>query len=285
MYGYGILNNHVPTLKATAMRGGSSSGDADALAFITNAGITDTTQKSAINTLVTDLKNYGIWTKTKAIYPFVGGTASQHRFNLKSPGTSASDFYLTFFGGGTHTSNGYVMNGVDSYANTSFNPSLISGWKDNHNLSIYLKTETPIGDGWHLGYGFTTTGNPLYGLAIRRNTTNALIYDSGNFTQNGRLQLTITDAKGLWSANALASNDRRVYKNGTSFGESFSTVSGTLPDDVMTIGAINGTGGALKYYLSGINSFTSFSDNMSSIEVANFNTAVTSFQTTLGRQN
>jgi len=282
MYGYGnsmfLFNNGVIAQ--------GSAFDTDAQAFITNASITDTTQKNAINSLVLDLKSYGLWTKMNAIYPYVGGTASQHRFNLKSPGTSASDFYIAFFGGGTHTSNGYVMNGVDSYANTSFNPNLISGWKDDHHMSIYIKTETPIGDGWHLGYGNSTTGDPLYGLAIRRETSNLCIYDSGNYSQNGRLPISITDARGFWSGAALATNDRRTYKNGTAIITNFSfPVSGTTPNDVMTIGALNGTSGSPKYYLSGINSFTSFGSGLTSTEQSNLNTIVTSFQTTLGRQN
>jgi len=41
----------------------SSGVDTDAQAFITAASITDSTQQSAINTLVTQLKTYGIWTK------------------------------------------------------------------------------------------------------------------------------------------------------------------------------------------------------------------------------
>jgi len=48
--------------------------DADAQAFITAANITNTTQQSAIDTLVKSLKTANIWTKMKAIYPFVGGT-------------------------------------------------------------------------------------------------------------------------------------------------------------------------------------------------------------------
>ena len=76
--------------------------DPDAQAFITAAGITDNTQKSAINTLVLDMKGFGIWTKMKAIYPFVGGTATTHKFNLKNPlDTSTlykkSIFYLEVF--------------------------------------------------------------------------------------------------------------------------------------------------------------------------------------------
>jgi hypothetical protein len=50
---------------------GTPAGDADANAFIAAAAITDATQKSAIDKLVTDLKGYGIWTKMKALYPFV----------------------------------------------------------------------------------------------------------------------------------------------------------------------------------------------------------------------
>jgi len=60
--------------------------DPDAQAFITAAGITNPTQQSAINTLVVNLKGYSIWTKFKAIYPVVGGSASSHAVNLKTPG-------------------------------------------------------------------------------------------------------------------------------------------------------------------------------------------------------
>jgi hypothetical protein len=59
--------------------------DVDALAFIAAASITDSTQQSAIDTLVKSLKSANIWTKMKALYPFVGGTATTHKFNLKDP--------------------------------------------------------------------------------------------------------------------------------------------------------------------------------------------------------
>jgi hypothetical protein len=59
--------------------------DADATAFIAAAGITNLTQAAAISTLVDDLKTYGLWTKMKALYPFVGGSAASHKFNLKDP--------------------------------------------------------------------------------------------------------------------------------------------------------------------------------------------------------
>ena len=77
MYGYG----HSLYLTTRSIFANSASGggvDPDAQAFITAASITNPTQQSAVNQLVVDLKGYGVWSKMKAIYPFVGGTASQH---------------------------------------------------------------------------------------------------------------------------------------------------------------------------------------------------------------
>jgi hypothetical protein len=59
--------------------------DADAIAFLTAAGITDPTITSAICTLVTSMKANGTWTKLIAIYPFCGSTASEQKWNLKDP--------------------------------------------------------------------------------------------------------------------------------------------------------------------------------------------------------
>jgi hypothetical protein len=53
----------------TAAGGGN---DPDAQAFIDATGISGTTA-TAINQLVLGLKTDNIWTKTQALYPFVGG--------------------------------------------------------------------------------------------------------------------------------------------------------------------------------------------------------------------
>ena len=93
-----------------------SSFDPDAQAFITAAAITDPTQQAAINTLVLDLKGYSIWSKFKAIYPIVGGTASSHKYNLKDPRDLDAAFRLTFATGWTHSANGMLPNGTTAFA-------------------------------------------------------------------------------------------------------------------------------------------------------------------------
>jgi hypothetical protein len=65
MYGFGYsLYNRIPFL-------GTSGFDPAAQAFISAAGITGATQQTAINNLVKGLKADGIWSKMKAVYPFV----------------------------------------------------------------------------------------------------------------------------------------------------------------------------------------------------------------------
>jgi len=56
----------------------TASFDPDYSAFITATGITQPTQSAALETLVSDLKSYGLWSKIKAIYPMV--TDKNNRF-------------------------------------------------------------------------------------------------------------------------------------------------------------------------------------------------------------
>jgi hypothetical protein len=56
----------------------TASFDTDYQAFITATGITQPTQSAALETLVSDLKSYGLWSKMKAIYPMV--TDKNNRF-------------------------------------------------------------------------------------------------------------------------------------------------------------------------------------------------------------
>ena len=100
---------------------GGAAIDTDAQAFITAAGIINATQQSAVNQLVLDLKSANIWTKIKAAYPMVGGTATSCKFNLKDARDLDAAYRLVFSGGGTFSSNGYLPNGTNAYANTFLN--------------------------------------------------------------------------------------------------------------------------------------------------------------------
>jgi hypothetical protein len=113
--------------------------NSDAQAFIDATGISDNTQIQAINGLVIDLKKARIWTKIKALYPMVGGTASTHKYNLKDPRDTNSAFRLSFIGGWTHSATGAKPNGTTAYADTFYISSTVSTSYDNKHLMYYSR--------------------------------------------------------------------------------------------------------------------------------------------------
>ena len=248
-----------------------ASGDADALAFFTAAGITDTTQKSAVNTLVTDLKAANIWTKMKAIYPFVGGTAAQHRFNLKSPGTTNADFYLTFYGGGTHSANGYLPNG-NSYADTFLIPSTSLSQNSTH-ISYYSRTNTNTGI--DMGASLEPADTSFLSLYVR--DTNSHYSRLNNV--GPEFGVTNSDGLGLHTISRTINISYEYFKNTTK--NTAVKASTGLPTRKISIGGLSVNN--VWYFGNKETAFNSIGDGLTDSEASNLYTAVQAYQTTLGR--
>jgi hypothetical protein len=245
--------------------------DPDAQAFITAAAITDPTQQSAVNQLVVDLKGYGVWTKMKALYPFVGGTASQHKFNLKDPRDLDAAFRLVFFGGITHSTTGVTGNGTNGYFDTKYNDldQNILG-----NSSAWAYSTTNIARNSDVLFGtFDTVNNATF--INPRNASNL----TGSRHQNIITSTTSnTDSRGFYGVNRTSNANYSFYKNNTK------TV---ISEISLSLNTTNFTG---FYFSSGpiyaqrnIN-FLSLGSGLTDTEAANFYTAVQTFQTTLNRQ-
>ena len=71
---YGLINS--------MNRAVVSSYTARTTAFATATGITDATILGALNTFDLGLISNSLDTKMKAVYPFLGGTASTHKYNF-----------------------------------------------------------------------------------------------------------------------------------------------------------------------------------------------------------
>ena len=91
---------------------------AAAALFLSAAGITDPTITAAITTFVHGLQADGIWNRMFAIYPFVGGTAATHKFNLKDPRDLDAAYRLTFAGPFIHSALGVQPNSTNQPANS-----------------------------------------------------------------------------------------------------------------------------------------------------------------------
>ena len=247
--------------------------DADAQAFITAAGITDLTQQSAINTLVIGLKTDGLWTKMKAIYPFVGGTANAHKYNLKDARDLNDAFRLTFSGGWTHTSTGATPAG-NGYADTFLIPSSVLSLNSTH-LSYYSRTNVSA---QQVEIGITDVGRDLY----------VLYSFAGNAYKGINAVATIlgtlfTPTTGLLIGNRINATTEKYYWKGT-LTDTITKNSVSLSSLKIYLGAYNNYATGPTFYSTKQTAFASIGDGLTDTEAANFYTRVQAFQTTLGRQ-
>lgn len=244
--------------------------DADAQAFITAAGITDATQQSAINTLVTDLKTYGVWTKMKAIYPMVGGTSSTHKWNLKDPRDLDAAFRLVFSGGLTHNANGITGNGTNGFADTKLNDNTILNLNNVH-CSVYLRTNT---DGLRcdLGVYDGISGINIYSRYI--NSQYLRLHEEDTNT------IATTDSRGFRLGSRNISTSKNIFINNTK--TTFAQNSVSKANYNIYIMASNGVGSAVNYSNREC-AFASIGDGLTDTEAANLYTAVQAYQTSLSR--
>jgi hypothetical protein len=253
--------------------GGATPPDADATAFITAAGITDATQQSAINTLVVDLKAYGIWTKMKAIYPFVGGTASTHKWNLKDARDLDAAFRLVFSGGWTHSSNGALPNGTNAYADTFYTPST-SGQLNSAHLSYYSRTNNTQTRCMMGSY------DSLSGNVRRHYLGQGSSFSALNSTLEGNyLPVNYFGHHLIKRENSL---ETKQIRNGIIIVTS-TIVSTNRPIVPVYIAAANLNNTSIQLYNTLQCAFASIGDGLTDTEAANFYTAVQAYQTTLSR--
>ena len=249
--------------------------DANAQAFLDAAVITDQTQANAVNTLVTDLKTYGLWTKMKAIYPFVGGTATTHKWNLKDPRDLDAAYRLAFSGAWTHSSTGALPNGANAYADTYFIPNNALTLNSSH-LGFYSRTNSTTGVD---DFSAVIVGD-LADMRIIINEANVLKADMNSYLE--RITGTNTSSTGLYQVSRISSTSLKVYKNNTIFGTNTATNTGTLPAISMYLSAAHRGTSAINYSNREC-AFATLGDGLSDTEAANLYTAVNKFQTSLSR--
>jgi hypothetical protein len=248
-----------------------SASDADALAFINAAGITDLTQQQAIIALTIDLKGYGLWTKMKAIYPFVGGTATTHKYNLKDPQDTDGAFRINFFGGIVHSANGITGNGTNGYFDTNYNDST-QNILNNASAWAYARNNLAI------------NGDALLSTVDTINNANLINPRNASDQMGTRMQTTAgsstsnTDSRGLFGLNRITGSNYSVWKNlvKTTINEaSTSLQNSNILGFWFSFGPV--------YSLRNM-AFMALGNGLTDQEASDFYTAVQAFQTTLGRQ-
>ena len=251
-----------------------ASFDADAVAFfnrVTTAGGSLTlTEKQAVNTLVVDLKSYGIWSAMKAVYPMVGASAAACSQNLKS-----SSFTGTFSSGWTFASTGATPNGTSAYMNTGLIPN--TNITSQNSISFgYYNNGNMTSPSTEMGCANAGLGNGTY-----------LIVNVGGSSynrvaSNSSQAVASTFTTGFYQLSRIVSTEFKYYKNSSILNTATITSSGLSTNNFWGAGGVNY--GITSEYGGGQCAFSYIGDGLTDTQASNLYTAVQAFQTTLSRQ-
>ena len=254
----------------------TSSTDSDSTAFITAASITDARQIAAIQNLVKDLKTNNLWTKMLAIYPFVGGTATTHKYNLKDPRDLDDAYRLSFLGGGwTHDANGATPNGTTSYADSFFTPSLHNAVDSSH-LTYYSRTlvnESKIEIGCYGGVASNFNQIAIsFGGTTFCNPNNSGAAAAVSFASN---------SQGFFLASRTSATDVFGQRNLVQVTGTAATTRAAIK---IFLGALNGFSSGPSYFSSKQCAFASIGNGLTINEGLILYNLVEAYQTSLERQ-
>jgi len=248
--------------------------DLDAQNFITTAAISNSTEQTAINDLVIGLKSDSLWTSMLAVYPFVGGTSTSCKYNLRNTAT----FTLTFAGSwlpASFTSNGIQPNGTDTYANTNFTPS--TSWAlGNSSISAYSKTNNVMASGVIYGVrgGASSTTYPVLNVSSTSNFHNSNVVNSPS-------PLPTSTACNFISSR-INTTSVIMAINGTA--ASYASLENTLASLAIALAARRNVA-SIDLYSTRQLAFAHIGTGLTTVQCASLYTRIQAFQTTLGRAN
>lgn len=252
-----------------------SSNDPDAVAFWTAAGITDSTERSAINQLVLDLKGTGSttnntnqWSKYYALYPISPTSLSAASYNLKDP----TSFQITWFNSPTHTASGVTGNGSNQYGDTGFSPSTHAASIDNFGFTCDISAI--IGTSSNVDMGSANGGN-LMQISVK-NASFTYILGDLNSSIGGN-----TTTSGVRTLSRTASNSLSAYLNGASDGIDTS-LAGALTSSNFAVLARNDNG-TPTLYSNRTYRFFAIHEGLTSNEAQDLYDAINSYNAALSR--
>jgi hypothetical protein len=248
--------------------GNSFAYDIDAQKFISSSGITDTTQKIAINNFVIQLKGTPLWTKFIAIYPMVGGTKNTTKWNLKDPRDLDGAYRLTFTGAPVFGGTGILFPTIADYADTHLADTAIGG-NLNASISYYSVTQNNI-SGYDIGC--TDGAVPYNELSVYSNSADKSEWYG--FSEN----IFSANTTGLFMLSSTATNVTR-YRNGAIVSS-----AGSAPQNKYTnLTFLIGTSRVTLHPGQKECALATIGNGLTDAEALTFYNIVQNFETTLGR--
>jgi hypothetical protein len=242
--------------------------------FNANTTITNTADKNAINTFYLGLKSDGIYTKIKAMYLPIWGSAGTSKWNLVNPLDTNAAFRISFATGMTFTSGGMTSNGTSGYADTWLNSSTDLTLNNTH-ISFYSRTNNTL---QQVEIGSSTGSTNQLQLACNFQAVGSF---SDQYNIGSRITTSQTDSRGLFLATRTSSSIHKLFKNGSQIGTTNTSAGGTLVNLKTVILATN-VNNIVSTYSTKQCSFASIGNGLTDAEVTNLYTRVNTLMTYFG---
>jgi hypothetical protein len=242
--------------------------DADAVKFIDSTGINNSTQKTAINNFVTQLKDSLLWSQFMAIYPMVGGTVATTKWNLKDPRDLDAAYRLTFYGTPVYASTGVLFSTTSDYANTHLTDNMMAA-SNNNSIAYYSGTQNTI-SGYDMGCSDSKTPWNEFGIYHA--------FDNTEFFGFHAHDVSPAITKGLFILSSTVSDVKR-YDNGIVTGSKGSAPTTTFTNLPILIGSVSDAPsvGQRECALAAIG------NGLTDAQAFTFYNIVQNFETALGR--
>jgi hypothetical protein len=241
-------------------------------------GIRDSREQKATIGLVKDLRNARLYEKMKAVYPFVGATATTHMFNLIDPRNENSAFRLSFSGGWTHNSTGAAGNGTNAWANTNLNAfnNLTNG---DFSISAYVVTGS-VNSQNYTGE-INCNANPynpagLIGLRVFNRAIGLAQFNGGDDRTESAAASSTT--MGFAVGSETSNSNRKFYKNNSLLATNTTTSTTALQNGNLWL-----MWGGYEFALSKL-AFVHAGSSLTDSQASTLYTIVQRYQTALGRQ-
>ena len=242
---------------------------------------------AATNTLFTELKSAGLYSKTIAMYPYIGGVQNSNAIEAKNPGT----YNITFNGGWTFNTSGATPNATNGWAtnNMYLNTAMTL---NNAALFTYLGTDnTGVTGDYCIDFGTADNLglNALNGLigGSSQPDTNSYFYNN----DGGATRITISSGElngaiGFFGYNRSSSTNFNVWKNGVKLATDTDTNTGVLPSTkplYMPAAAVAVSGIDYLKWTARRHQFDWVGEGLNDTESLVLSNIVNAFQTSLGR--
>lgn len=220
---------------APAAAGGSY--DADAQAYFTTAGVTNTTEKNLWNDFVVGAKADDFWNDVDVWNPLLGSTAAATAINAKNPAAHA----ITWYGTVTHNADGITGDGTSGYGVMAYNPSQRMSVNGAF-AAAYVVNSTPNNQDQMMVFGAKDADSSLALVADYFNITFGILFNEGQALN----QNSTTERTGVMVLNRTSNTSAKFWRNGVLIeevtGDPVGPVSNALPNGNLAILAQNDIG-------------------------------------------